>query len=196
MTNVSSKSLAVAGTAGRHGDGDRLDRATFDFMVKAIMSFAVNTDCDRISTGGAAWADHAALRAASNLGMPVHIHIPCYLYQYGFLDTGESDWRVNPGSTMNYYHSLFRQKTGIESIRELQGVPNTVWNGFRERNAAIVASSQLMIAFTFGKNGVKPGGTAHACNLALKQGKRVMHVSLLNRPYAPIWLDNKLRHVV
>ena len=84
-----------------------------------------------------------------------------------FYDNGISqDPFKNPGGTANYYHKKFQNKTGINSLSDIQ-VANIegaelipVAKGFYARNA-LVAKSDFILAMTFGKEDeVKEGGTA------------------------------------
>jgi hypothetical protein len=99
------------------------------------------------------------------------------------LDNGESGWITNPGRLANRLHESFASQMGrstqgdfiaAQSIGAIlshdSGAP-----GFHARNA-VVASSQYLIAFTYGNDMDKyRGGTAHTWNLC--HGKKV-HISL------------------
>lgn len=187
---MSGTRIAVIGTAGREGL-HRLSppvyRGAYARLGEIVMALP-KPWC--LQSGGAAWMDHLAVLAFLNRGsqeMTLDLHLPCPWVpaRNAFQDSGERDWRVNPGGTVNYYHKLFsgmmRSNTlaDIEAARQ-SGARLHVHGGFFERNAA-VADADVVIAFTWAPGGEPlPGGTAHTWNLARKNGvKNMTHVSLL-----------------
>jgi hypothetical protein len=81
------------------------------------------------------------------------------------------DWRINPGNTANYYHSIFSKNEGIDSLEEIEKVINLganilVYSGFHKRNTE-VAKSDNILAFSYSK-GDSPtdGGTSFTWKLS------------------------------
>lgn len=119
------------------------------------------------------------------------LFLPAKLVYYGF--EGGEGFDQRTADTANYYHKMFKAKTGVDSINELLAVQKQgavieeVTGGFFTRNS-MVASTCLnghILAFTFGadtsnqvpwtvrsfnnetkaKNaGLKDGGTADTWN--------------------------------
>ena len=81
-----------------------------------------------------------------------------------FVDTGSSDWRINPGRTANKLHKKFSENIKEDSLEHLKAaimVGATVFTheGFHVRNS-FVAESDYLLAFTWGSGGIpKEGGT-------------------------------------
>lgn len=162
--------IGIIGTAGRGQDGYKLNANVFDRMVE-VVSKVKTLESSTLISGGAAWADHVAvvtflLSRCSGLT----IHMPCEwdASKSEFTDTGERDWRTNPGGTSNHYHRQFSRKLSTNSELSLnqihhamrRGANATTGAGFFERNTEIAKQSDAIIAFTFG-NGAKlaDGGT-------------------------------------
>ena len=127
--------------------------------------------------------DHVAVKLFLRHRCKLQLFFPCK-WDYGkFVDTGESDWRVNPGQPANRYHNEFTAITGCKSLEEIQraidagAIIKTSSGGFHVRNTAIAENTGYMIAFSWSR-GDRPtiGGTADVwrkCNTVYK-----MHVSL------------------
>jgi len=129
-------------------------------------------------------------------GLQIYFPCPWLLDRVAHLDNGQSGWIANPGKLANQLHTTFAGRMGrstqgplpLEALhrfaRGLQadffaaqsrGAVLSHRSGFHARNA-VVASSQYLIAFTFGPNMDEyRGGTAHTWNLS--QGVK-KHVSL------------------
>lgn len=184
MTN---KALAVIGTAGRRDDASRLSPRHFELMVRAACQLAIQWQCDSIVSGGAAWADHAAVWAAQELDVPLILHVPCPFIGGQYADTGAINWRLNPGGTLNHYHRAFSRAMGFDSLSQLAPFAHAMrdWGSFHERNAAVAHACSVAVAFTFGDGKVKDGGTAHTCRIITAADKPLIHVSLCGeRPLA------------
>lgn len=178
-------SFAIVGTAGRKDDLAKLNMDKFTRMVgltDSILTSCFNPQYYGLSTivsGGSAWADHIAVRyfLYSGLKFKLKLYLPDYFVKGQFQDTGSRDWKTNPGGTLNYYHKLFKDKTGIDSLGEIEkaiekGAEVLVEPGLFQRNTK-VAESDILIALTFGKEGtVKPGGTADTVGKYLDRIKR------------------------
>jgi len=135
-------------------------------------TFKLSIDEVQLVSGGAAWSDHIVVTLFNKYEFKSGtLYLPCKFIQlsngrYQYEDTGEHNWRVNPGKVSNYYHSKFKQATGIDSLNEIGQLSNnsnfkldTSSFGFHNRNTD-VAKSQYMIAFSMA-SGLEPndGGT-------------------------------------
>jgi len=155
-------------------------------------------------SGGSAWADHVAVTLVQRgrIAHKVHdgaslmlkgdarvdddvrnwpafkgvrIHLPCRLKDRGRFEATAC------GQTMNRLHEEMKQKLGRDTRVELfhEMFPENPmfrrWNGFHERNQH-VAQSDYLLAYTWGRDGVKPGGTADTWNAAETSNK--VHVPL------------------
>lgn len=163
-------SVAVIGTAGgsKDSNSDKLSKEIFQEMVsfadKTIMNdFGLDSRGVILVSGGAAWSDHVAveLYKTGRYG-GLEIHFPCEWKDGKHDDTGEYDWRINPGRLSNTLHKAFSEKLGRESQNDFllfsndERVSYNAGKGFHTRNSR-VAKAEYMIAFTFGN--IK-GGTA------------------------------------
>lgn len=183
--------IAIIGTAGRAEDGDILKQESFGDMFLSVKSIVRNLNGHNPWTavsGGAAWADHIAV-FSFGLGNAekLILELPCALTTEGkFIDTGEKDFRKNPGGTSNYYHELFSKKVGMDSFKQLRDASNnqncsvSIGKGFFDRNSAIAEKADVCIALTFGDKAVlKDGGTADTMGKFLKKGKgKSFHIDL------------------
>ncbi|KAI8846683.1 hypothetical protein BC829DRAFT_418953 [Chytridium lagenaria] len=181
--------VAVIGTAGRGPDGARMSKDLFERMVVKCEDILINIwkmrwDDIHLVSGGAAWADHIAVKLfLAHPTSKLTLHFPCAFdtTRAQFLDTGSSDWRSNPGRSANRYHRDFGRSMKEESMREIcvaleRGAKvGTSDGGFHKRNGK-VAMSERMVAFTWGV-GLEPkdGGTKDTWR---KCKGRKMHVGL------------------
>lgn len=180
--------VAVIGTAGRGEVAKLLTLKHFGYMIDMIQLHT--SDEDTLVSGGAAWADHSTI-AAWNKTQRIFLHLPCPWdpEKKQFRDTGERDWRTNPGGTANYYHRAFQKVVGFSSLEDLHQmwklstVPGrlVIWcehKGFFERNN-LVGNVDKIIAFTFGPGDVPAdGGTKHTWDNSRAPTK--IHLSLRN----------------
>lgn len=183
--------ITIAGTAGRKDDAALLDRDIYDSMVEKTLETILETSKENgtitLVSGGAAYADHIAVKLF--LTHPdifrLKLYLPAPFEKGQFKDTGERDWRSNPGGTINYYHKKFSQKTGINSFLEIQkaitiGAEVETHDGFFARNAKM-AESEIAICLTFGKDGIKDGGTKNMADAYLKKHKvnpKLIHIAI------------------
>lgn len=183
--------IGIIGTAGRGANEHKLDTNIFDRMVEVVSKVKTLESATLIS-GGAAWADHVAvvtflLKRCKGLV----IHMPCEwnAAKSEFTDSGERDWRTNPGGTSNHYHRQFSRKlcTNAElSLNQIhlairQGANATAGAGFFERNTEIAKESDAIIAFTFGNGArIADGGTRDTFKKfkKLKPNAMAMHFNL------------------
>lgn len=172
--------LAIVGTAGRKEDAKKLSRQHFEAMMLVATGLLEqinesNYPITHLVSGGAAWADHVAVRLFLDKKAPgLKLFLPDFWENGSFKDTGEHDPYKNPGGTSNHYHREFQKRTGINSLSDIQiakaegaiiidrritKAGNEIPLGFFGRNA-LVAKSDFILACTFGdKNKLKEGGT-------------------------------------
>ena len=169
--------FAIVGTAGRKDGASRLSKNHFEAMCECARQllqqfnesdYNVNT----LVSGGAAFADHVAVKLFLNKEIPrLKLFLPCpYLTEARQYDPTpvvskeQKNW--SPGEIANAYHNKFTRKVGFNSLTDIlhameQGAEVHVAKGFYARNA-LVAQSDAILAMTFGDHEwVKDGGTAH-----------------------------------
>lgn len=157
--------IGVIGSAGRDGS---YTPELFARMEQCLHTFLQQYPEATLVSGGAAGADHLAVRAALRTNRSALIYGPCPWddVQHQFLDTGVEDWRVNPGKLANMYHRRFYEATGIPSLTELktaqeQGkITYIPGKSFHQRNS-LVADCDILLAFTF-HHGTEPGDSGTA----------------------------------
>lgn len=164
-----TKSISVIGSAGRRGDGDKLNRLLYDKCFEQLCEELNKEDLFYLKSGGAAFCDHLAIRYFLEFPKKVHkliLFFPC------FFDFKKAEFYGHKDASIaNYYHNQFYIKTGINSLGQiavLNNNPNVIINaenkGFFERNIW-VGKSDKIIAFTFSATGApKDGGTSHTWN--------------------------------
>lgn len=138
-----------------------------------------NYPITHLVSGGAAWADHVAVKLFLEKKAPhLRLFLPCEWDNGSFKDSGSDDWKVNPGRTINRYHKAFQLRTRINSLSEIQIAKGEgaelipVRGGFYGRNA-LVAKSDFLLAMTFGKDReVKDGGTADTVKRYLERVRK------------------------
>jgi hypothetical protein len=113
---------------------------------------------DILVSGGAAGADHIAVRLfLENHVSELELHLPCRWNDGKYFDSGEYDWRVNPGKTSNTYHRIFSLSIHSNSLNELNqaiinGAKIFTYNGFHSRNNS-VAECDSLLAYSFDLSG-------------------------------------------
>lgn len=180
---------AIVGTAGRKEDGKALTRHHFNAMYAIAEGLLQqinesNYPITHLVSGGAAWADHVAVRLFLDKKVPnLRLFLPDLWDNGSYHDTGDKDPYRNPGGTANYYHGLFQKKTGINSLSDIQiaqahGAHLVDRNrhgkmlGFHARNA-LVAKSDFILACTFGDGHMlKDGGTADTIRKYLERVRK------------------------
>lgn len=184
--------ITIAGTAGRKEDSRQLSKEIYTRMCETTLETIVEncpkiTDKIMLVSGGAAYADHIAILLY--LEHPelfeLTLYLPAEFQETKFKDTGEFNWKTNPGGTSNYYHRRFQSITGHKSFEEMQraiskGAKVNVSEGFFARNNKM-ADSEIVIALTFGKGAVKAGGTKNMVETYLKKHQEnpmVFHIGL------------------
>lgn len=174
--------VSIIGSAGRLGDGEKMNRHLFNQMVRKTES--LKTDVFGLArpdvilvSGGSAWADHVAVRLW--LESVAHIDDPdCYAGLRLFLPCGFDACADNTspkfcgkdGEVLNTLHMNFTEKmkgefdsrADIACAHALGAELNCCFPGFHNRNRQ-VAQSEYVIAFTWSDDvaSPKPGGSKH-----------------------------------
>lgn len=185
--------ITIAGTAGRKEDGESLNKDLYSKMVDRTFELIIDEIITRpngrigLVSGGAAYADHIAvlLFLAHPSIFKLTLCLPTILEAKAYLDTGEQDWRTNPGKTANYYHKRFNQVTGANSFDEMHqakqlGAQLEAYAGFHARNK-VMAKSDAAIVLTFGEKEIKDGGTKNMADSYLKfhpENSLLKHIAL------------------
>lgn len=143
--------LGIIGTAGRGPDGKRLP-ALWNVMSCVAQSLVVATGAESLVSGGAAWADHLAVRLFNaGLVKDLTLHLPAsFLHHFD-----EGPGRYDCGHTANHYHRLFTQSMSFDSLKDIEtsikgGALALLTPGFKERNTKVAEEAQTLLAFTFG----------------------------------------------
>ena len=176
--------LAIVGTAGRKDDGKRLTRKHFEAMTLVAEGLLEqinesNYPITHLVSGGAAWADHVAVKLFLDKKVPgLRLFIPAEWSNGEFYDTGVKDPKENPGGTANYWHRKFQSVTNINGLSDIQIAQAhgaelyKCRGGFHGRNA-MVAKSDFILACTFGEGPmVKEGGTADTIRMYLERVRK------------------------
>ena len=144
--------LAIIGTAGRGKDASRINRELYDAMYKLAVETAREWGETSLVSGGAAVADHLAVRAFNEgVADKLTLFLPAE-FKDGFF-VPDNAIQFNPGATLNRYHGAFSMDCGIDSLEEIaqaieRGADVIVKPGFHNRNIE-VAAARSMIAMTF-----------------------------------------------
>jgi hypothetical protein len=173
--------IGVIGTAGR--DKTRAKHINRDFylrmygrVVTRLEDLAPVSDRTLVS-GGAALADHLAVTAFhSGQCQNLVLHLPAPFVSGRFVDSGYK----SPGGVANYYHRLFSEAVGFDSLASLDkalrasGCTHTVSEGFHARNL-LVGQVDVLLALTWGTGSPASGGTRHTWD---SSKARKIHVDL------------------
>lgn len=200
--------LAVIGSAGRQQDAKYVTTGLYDAMYDETLRAMRDWGSRRLTSGGAAFADHLAVRAF-NAGEAeaLSLFLPAPFARGRFVRpnyAANSDW-----STANRYHEQFSRACGVDSLAELEeaiarGAAVVVRGGFKARNLDVAEAARAMLAFTFGADrepedlpgdhpgfrdhreaGLRDGGTAHTWNECWRaEVKRHVSLSWLARRLA------------
>jgi hypothetical protein len=148
--------VGIIGSAGRKDDTPRMSKQLYKAMFyktsQVIETMSSQWDMNHITavSGGAAWADHIAVSMfLARKADALELHTPARWLGTKF------DPKTNAGSTANYYHTLFSDKMGGNTLTGIQtathrGACIYTHEGFHIRNVALGANLDLLIAFTFG----------------------------------------------
>jgi len=155
--------IAIIGTAGRDKNKP-LDRNLWDRMLADARKRV--TTGDALVSGGAAWADHLAVRLYLE-GCVNHLalHLPAPI-ENGVFAGPEME---SAGSAANYYHGIFKRNTGVDGLQDIQkaitkGAVVTfepAAKGYRamfERNSKVASGASFGLAYTFGQGELPDDG--------------------------------------
>lgn len=174
--------FAIIGTAGRDKTKP-MTRKTWDWMLRTAMEHIPPNS--HLVSGGAAWSDHIAVALfLMDYASEITLHLPAPLDGSGFVGPYKS-----AASATNYYHRMFSQIIGANSIGELIYTcehpkshgsfqpPGDGFSAFFTCNRLVVQElnpeTDHMVAFTFGQ-GDQPadGGTRHTWDLFRSTNKK------------------------
>lgn len=189
--------LAVIGTAGRGTDAARMCLPLYEAMYARTIAAMRDWNVRALVSGGAAWADHLAVRAfLEGEADTLRLFLPARFDGARFAGPP-----ADAARTANHYHAEFSRLTGIDTlaqIREAERKGATVSShaGFKTRNLEVAAVATHVLAFTFGAGrepsavapddeafgsafeaGLKDGGTAHTWSQTWKADAK-LHVDL------------------
>jgi hypothetical protein len=170
--------VGIIGSAGRREDGPKMNKDLFYWMVSKAIQLTYRAD--HLVSGGAAWSDHVAVDLyLSRVVSGLTLYLPCGYDGSQYISNRIRD----TGSIANYYHGLFSQKMGKNTLLELQEARDmgaeliVIPGGFFARNLE-VGKVDLLIAFTWGEGSEpKDGGTAHTW--AHSTAPRKIHIPML-----------------
>ena len=164
------KTLAVIGTAGRGKDSEKLNISHWKRMRDAVEKVFQLEGCEKIVSGGAAWADHIGATFATCNMIPLEIWMP----------EKEKDLQ-----TAKYYHEKFSKviKNDTWAFYQQENIAGRFdvhyFGGFKDRNTLVAEKANTFIAMTFGNRGeVKDGGTADTVRKMKARGIEGYHLDL------------------
>jgi hypothetical protein len=149
--------LAVIGTAGRQEDAARISRALYDAMYAEVLRAMAGWDVRGLVSGGAAVADHLAVRAfLDGRAERLVLHFPAPFRDREFVRQRQA--LSDDAGTANRYHRQFSAACGLDSLGEIaeamaRGAETHAGLGFAARNLDVAAAATHMVALTFGPAG-------------------------------------------
>ena len=185
--------IVIIGSAGRRNDAGKMNAQRFNWIVSDIKEtlleegLIVSEPQDWsicLVSGGAAFVDHAAVVIAKDKQCQLHLCLPApwNAEKNEFFDTGEVDWRSNPGGTSNYYHRQFSKRVQRQSLHDLaEMIPKSkvdVEMGFHARNSQIAQEADLLLAYTFSDNADLPGSSGTLNTWNQSAAKKKIHKSI------------------
>ena len=175
--------VAIIGTAGRDKH-EQMDQALWEAMV-ADARGRVGPE-DILVSGGAAWADHLAVRLYLESAVKgLVLHLPAPFEEARFVGPDQS-----AASAANYYHERFMQLTGVDGLAEIDMAincgavvsfepPSSGYAAMFARNAKVAKGSDKVIAYTFGTSDQPAdGGTKNTWDQISGPREHVSLVSL------------------
>ena len=187
--------IAIIGSAGRGEDGPKITRTVYTRAYEWLLSELADVPVleRHLRSGGAAAMDHLAVELyLAGAAASLTLILPCEWEptKLQFADTGERDWRTNPGGTSNHYHREFSRRLQrspwAESLAQIQQAINRgavvhVVPGFHNRNVPVGHVDRLY-ALTFGHFSPKDGGTKHTWDHSPAPFKRHVGLHLFGGP--------------
>lgn len=184
--------ISIIGTSGRKEALKGLSPKLYHSMVRkaeeVIDSLSLSKEEILLVSGGAAWSDHVAVSlflTGNYGGLKLYLPAPFDEEKEAFFDTGVVNWKTNPGGTANYYFRPFSRSMGRNMLKDLKkalekgaiiDIPTGKSSGFHGRNT-LVARSDVVLAFTWGKKEPEDGGTKDTWNKVPK-GSTKIHIPL------------------
>jgi hypothetical protein len=119
--------FSIVGTAGRKDDANKLSKKHFEAMC--ITAEGLIDQCNEsgypishLVSGGAAWADHVAVKLFLNKKVPhLRLYLPCLFESGSFINGPDPvNAKFNTAGTLNYYHQVFQRVTGVNSLSQIQ----------------------------------------------------------------------------
>jgi hypothetical protein len=173
--------VAIIGTANRDRD-PRMTAAMFERMVEAahdaICAAKLAPERVQLVSGGAAWADHVAVRLfrSSRGYKSLRLCLPApWDPQRKQYDTATQD-----GARSNQLHRSFSSCVGDDTLAELHETTRVashrVFRGFKARNKE-VATSALTVALTWG-SGQPPSRSGTGQTWRMCGVRRKRHIDL------------------
>lgn len=181
------RTLAIIGTAGR----DKSEPMTAQLWAQMVNDAKTRVrPTDTLVSGGAAWADHLAVRLYLD-GDVQHLvlHLPAPLVSGQF--QGE---RESAASAGNYYHDLFLRNAGVPGLAEIAAAINkgaTVteqpvsrgYGAMFARNTLVARQADEVLAYTFGAGDTPAdGGTKNTWDQVCGSKQHVALHSLGGKP--------------
>lgn len=158
------RTLAIIGTAGRKEDRDRLHLSHWEDMFLASKKVVELEGADALVSGGAAWADHVAIRLHLETKLPLYIFLP-----YDLKDL----------NICQYYHTQFSRVVGYDTWAEVLAQPHMKIGNFFGRNTEVAKRADTYLAATFGSGRVvKAGGTLDTVRKMGERGVYGYHLDL------------------
>ena len=162
MRSQTGRIIAVIGTAGRDREKP-MTKELWTAMTADLQRRLLPVDV--LVSGGAAWADHLAVHAyLKGWCQELKLFLPAPFQAAAFIGP-----RSSSASAANYYHQLFRQATGVNSLKEIHkaivkgaevnfepSMPG--YTAMFARNRKIASAANAAIAYTFGLGGQPADG--------------------------------------
>lgn len=170
------RNIAVIGTAGR----DKTRQYTLDMWKNMVSDSKIHVSkSDNLVSGGAAWADHLAVRLFLDGDVSgLTLHLPAPIKNGKFVGGYKT-----AGGTAQYYHDQFKKNTGINGVAEIEeaikrGAKVTYQpegspvSAMFTRNKLVAKESDAALAYTFGEDDVDDGGTKNTWDQISSKDKK------------------------
>lgn len=145
--------LAIIGTAGRRSDILHLNKNKYEEMIECAKWLIGQNHIGSVVSGGAAWADHVALK----VGLPLSLWLPAK----------KADLVV-----AEKYHATFSRALKRDTWGEVLFRDHTKFGGFKDRNSKVAEEADCFLAMTFRGD----GGTFDT--ISKMRGKKGWHLCL------------------
>lgn len=180
--------VGIIGTAGRQGSDQQLSRTLFEKMVDQarytiLHTWQLKPRNVKLVSGGAAWADHVAVRLFASGEFP---HLTLHFPTRWDAQAQRFSYETKTGQSANHYHSLFSEALQGDSWQELQDAIQKGarvldhYDGFFDRNDHVARESDFLLAFTL-EHGLEPSrrsGTYYTWSRCHLPPWKKTHISL------------------